>query len=100
MMIDEEVYDSLEHHGVKGQKWGIRHPKAKKGLKIAGVAGGAVGAAALGAFLATRGTVPVSQLRMKEAELARVRHFVQKAAHQNPVRLNAANEVRKFVQTL
>ena len=35
MFVDEDVYKAysidefIEHHGVKGQKWGIRHPKLK-----------------------------------------------------------------------
>lgn len=100
MTTREEVDDFLEHHGVKGQKWGIRNPKTKKGLQIGGIVGGAAAIAAISAFIATRGTVPVSQLRMKQEELARVKHLISRAAHQNPVRINAANEVRRFVQSL
>jgi hypothetical protein len=41
MLIDEEVYlayeaeDFLDHHGVKGQKWGIRN-KASRAVKATG----------------------------------------------------------------
>lgn len=61
MIIDEEVY--LEHHGVKGQKWGVRNdPKfgsrAKKVFtpRLAKRVGIGLG---LGAAIGTGATVPV-----------------------------------------
>ena len=61
MLVDEDVYkaysvdDFIKHHGVKGQKWGIRHPKLKALETFVGNHKKLViGAAAVAGVLATR----------------------------------------------
>jgi hypothetical protein len=67
MITDEEIYAYLEHHGVKGQKWGVRRarssksvPKLSKREKV-GIAAIGAGVGILGArFMANRGmNIPI-----------------------------------------
>lgn len=71
MIVSEEDY--FEHHGVKGQRWGVRRQKIhdfgarhKKGLKIAGGVA-AVATVAAGAFfikkqMGKKGHIPASKM--------------------------------------
>lgn len=40
MIVDQNVYDFLEHQGVKGMKWGVRRDRRVVRLSRAGVKGG------------------------------------------------------------
>lgn len=119
-MSDQQVDVFLEHHGVKGQKWGIRNqqqldrvsrvvrgtelkkknqaqwviPKQKvvRGLEIAGGAAAAVGATALVAtLLARHGMVPASQAKFS-SKLGRA--FVDMHKH---VRMRQIRQNRKLI---
>lgn len=47
MVDDIEVEDFLAHHGIKGQKWGIRHPELAKFGRGTEIAAKAVGRGSL-----------------------------------------------------
>lgn len=94
---EEEIDDFLEHHGVKGQKWGVRNKRIAKG---AAIAGGVAVTAIVSSILARKGMVPVSKIGLTTEELTKVQRAVAKAAWQNPVHKNAAAEIRRFVSLL
>lgn len=79
MIVDEEVQSFLEHHGVKGQKWGVRNKfnktksfikKHKKGIAI-GTGGLAVIAGTIYAkkYLNSRGAIKIKDVPKLSPEL-------------------------------
>lgn len=77
MIVDQDIYDHLEHHGVKGMHWGIRNEKktprtdAQKKSRNKKIKWGAyyagVGALATVAILQRQGKLPLSKVKVSNA---------------------------------
>lgn len=81
------VDNFLSHHGVKGQKWGVRQKRIATGLAI----GGTIAATAfVSSILSRKGMVPVSQLHSIQASIKR-------ASIQTPQQLKTAENIRGFL---
>lgn len=112
MIVDEEEF--LDHHGIKGMKWGVRkegssgktdHSKRNKRIAI-GV--GVVGAAAATALLARHGHLKMSQAKAQTkhiqetqkllaARKLETREFLQKVnARQRAINLGANDDLKKL----
>lgn len=82
-LSDATIDDFFEHHGVKGQKWGVRKQKIRafgqrheKGLKIAG------GSAAIAAGAVAAGLVLRRNRNLKIAQMARTSASLQETRRQ------------------
>lgn len=129
-MIDDEVYDFLEHHGVKGQRWGIRKEQrnqmrfdrlmrvasgtatrqdrlkeaSKKIAKNAAFVGVGVGATLVVGILAKKGAIPMSEARrmadQREVDVILSAKRAFKIHELTKGQLHTARQVREFVQKL
>lgn len=103
MIVDENVYSAykitefIEHHGTKGQKWGIRNPKKAEALRVSGKVVRAVGR---GSWKATKAVGREAKAHPKAAvSIAAGAVFVAAfLIHKGKIRTSQAEHMKKLAQ--